>query len=290
MVRKTSLGMSAEDIRQLVATEVAQAITEAIPTVITAIREQLETVIDERVAMMGGAPRPIREFSYRDFSACSPPLFSGSPDPIVCMRWISDVEGAFLTSGCPDNAKVRCASNLLRDAARDWWATWIKGMENHQIVAIPWTEFVTKFRAEHVPRVEMDRLAREFLTFEQTTETIPELNRKFNEMALFCPQYAANEEMKMARYMEMLRTNIREFIVASPCTTLAALMEAARRREIELETQIRKRKMTQGIVSAKSGPKKKKTFDNGSFQRGIEHVTGNDDSRRDIIVATVKRR
>ena len=36
-------------------------------------------------------------------------------------------------------------------------------------------------------QVEMDRLPREFLTMEKTTESIPELNRKFNEMALFCP-------------------------------------------------------------------------------------------------------
>ena len=195
---------------------------------------------------------------------CSPPLFKGSTDPITCMRWIYDVKGAFLTSGCPENAKVRCASNLLRDAAKDWWVPWTKTMTNSEISEMPWTDFVTRFRAQYVPQVEMDRLSREFLTLEQTTESIPELNRKFNEMALFCPQYAVDEGMKIARYTEMLRTNIREFVVAYPRTSLVDLMESARRREIEIDTQVRKRKATQVLVPASSEPKKTKTFDSRS--------------------------
>ena len=76
------------------------------------------------------------------------------------------MEVAFLTSGYPDNAKVRYAINLLRDAAKDWWSTRTKGVTGPQSASIPWEEFVTRFRAEHVPRVEMDRHVREFLTLE----------------------------------------------------------------------------------------------------------------------------
>jgi hypothetical protein len=270
--------MTAAQIRQLVATEVGRAVadevgravSDAIPEIITAIREQLEAVIDERVTAAIGAAQlhhhHQREFSYKEFSACSPPLFTGSTDPITCMRWISDVEGAFLTSNCPENAKVRCASNLLRDAAKDWWSTWTKAMTNPEISEMPWEDFVARFRTQYVPQVEMDRLAREFLTMEQTTETIPELNRKFNEMALFCPQYAADEGMKMARYTQMLRTDIREFVVAYPRTSLAELMDAARRREMEVEMQVQKRKTTQTLVPTASGHKKAKTSDARSGQ------------------------
>ena len=105
----------------------------------------------------------------------------------------------------------------------------------------------------------MDPLAREFLTMEQTTESIPELNRKFNEMALFCPQYAADEGMKIARYTQMLRNDIREFVVAYPRTSLVDLMDTASRREIE--TQDRKRKMTQMFIPVSLGHKKAKTSD-----------------------------
>ncbi|KAL4582748.1 hypothetical protein LXL04_007307 [Taraxacum kok-saghyz] len=230
----------------------------------------LEATINERVTAAIGAAQlhhhHQREFSYKDFSACSPPLFTGSTNPITCMRWISDVEGTFLTRNCPENAKVRCASNLLRDAAKDRWSTWTKAMTNPEIAEMPWADFVTRFRVQYVPQVEMDRLAREFLTLEQTTESIPELNRKFNEMALFCPQYAADEGMKIARYTQMLRTDIREFVVAYPRSSLAELMDAARRREMEVEMQVQKRKATQALVRASSGSKKAKTYDTRSGQ------------------------
>ena len=78
--------MTPAAIRQMIATEVAgavadevsRAVSEAIPEIITAIREQLETVIDERVTAAVGATQQQhhqRGFSYKEFSACSPPLF-----------------------------------------------------------------------------------------------------------------------------------------------------------------------------------------------------------------------
>ena len=83
-------------------------------------------------------------------------------------------------------------------------------MTTAQLEALTWDEFVEQFRGEYVPRVERERISREFMTPEQTTETVTEITRKFTEMLLFCPQYAKDEEVKMTRYADMLRTNIRE--------------------------------------------------------------------------------
>ena len=38
-----------------------------------------------------------RDFQYRDFDNTKPPTFDGVQDPIVAMRWLSDVEGCFFT-------------------------------------------------------------------------------------------------------------------------------------------------------------------------------------------------
>ncbi|KAI3700658.1 hypothetical protein L2E82_45295 [Cichorium intybus] len=94
----------------------------------------------------------------------------------------------------------------------------------------------------------MERISREFLALEQTTETVPEITRKFNEMALFCPQYAASEDMKMSRYGDMLRTDIREFVTTIKHATLATMIDAARRREVELGIQTRKRKVSAYLI------------------------------------------
>ena len=47
--------------------------------------------------------------------------FDGIKDPIVAIRWISDMEGCFFTRSCPEDWKVRCALNLLHMGAMDWW-------------------------------------------------------------------------------------------------------------------------------------------------------------------------
>ena len=133
-------GLRADEIRDLVASEVAQTVREAIPVIITAIREQMEAAIDERIAAAIGGPNPTSVFHYKDFSVCSPPLFKGDTSPIVSMRWISDVQGAFFTCGCPDHLRVRYASNLLREGARDWWATWTVDMAPTEVAAITWED------------------------------------------------------------------------------------------------------------------------------------------------------
>ena len=57
--------------------------------------------------------------------------------------------------------------------------------------------------------IEVQQLAREFQDLQQTTETVMEITAKFRERALLVLQYVADEEMKKARYHEMLRSDIR---------------------------------------------------------------------------------
>lgn len=108
--------LNGTQIRTLINNEVSRAVGEAIPEIIAALREEMTILLNERVAAATTPPgnqNRAREFQYRDFSACSPPEFKGDMNPIISMRWISDMECAFLTSGCPDNMKVRFSVNLL---------------------------------------------------------------------------------------------------------------------------------------------------------------------------------
>ncbi|GJT75488.1 putative reverse transcriptase domain-containing protein [Tanacetum coccineum] len=59
--------------------------------------------------------------TYRNFTTCDVPKFTGDLNPIASTRWITAVEGAFRTSECEDKNKVNFASNFLRDSAKIWW-------------------------------------------------------------------------------------------------------------------------------------------------------------------------
>ncbi|KAJ9567317.1 hypothetical protein OSB04_003283 [Centaurea solstitialis] len=216
------------------------------------MRSQVEAVVEAAVAARpggsgGSGGGQTRVTTYKDFSACQPPQFNGQKDPVASSRWISEVEGAFLTSSCSEEMKVRYASNLLRKAAKDWWNLINRTRTPEQIAAMTWEQFKELFKEQYVPQVEMERLTGEFLVMKQTTETVNQITYLFLERSLFCPEYVASERMKMYRYAEILKPEIREFVVMSECKTFHRMHEVARTRELELERQNKRKKaeMTQ---------------------------------------------
>ncbi|KAJ9542165.1 LOW QUALITY PROTEIN: hypothetical protein OSB04_028671 [Centaurea solstitialis] len=184
---------------------------------------------------------------------CKPPFFEGQKDPVACYRWYSAVEGAFRISGCPAGSKVLFAVNLLRNAAKDWWDLILKRFSEAQITALAWEEFKTMFDEEFAPSIEKERIAAEFLNLSQTTETVNEITAKFLEKLLFVPGYANDESLKMARYLGVLKTEIKGAVTTKRCKTFSDMVETARAQEIHLEEKRQgKRK-----ADDQSGPVKK---------------------------------
>ena len=114
-------------IREILHDEVAAMFQAELSELFGSIKTAMVEYFDERYAALtetaaaaagGGAGRG---FQYRDFDNTKPPTFDGVQDPIVAMRWLSDVEGCFFTCSCPADQRVRCAMNLLTLGARDWW-------------------------------------------------------------------------------------------------------------------------------------------------------------------------
>mgnify|MGYP001763371762 CR=1 FL=1 len=74
-------------------------------------------------------------------------------------------------------------------------------------------------------------MARAFQDLRQTTDTVAEITAMFRKRALLVPQYVADEEMKKARYHEMLRSDIWQFVSRSSCKTLEDMIARSRERE-----------------------------------------------------------
>ncbi|XP_052625749.1 uncharacterized protein LOC128132809 [Lactuca sativa] len=75
-------------------------------------------------------------------------------------------------------------------------------------------------------------------------------------MALLVPKYVVDEEMKKSRYHEMLRSDIRKFVSRSSCKMLENMIAQAKKREIDLDTE-RKRKPDEVQTFAGSGKRPK---------------------------------
>ena len=108
------------------------------------MREELGQMIDQKIEAAfavrdqqaeGSGQGQNRNISYKDFSACQPPLF----------------EGSFRTSFCPQEANVRFATNLLRGAGKDWWGLMVRSQTEAKIEAMTWDGFKELFKEQYVP-------------------------------------------------------------------------------------------------------------------------------------------
>ncbi|KAJ9547070.1 hypothetical protein OSB04_019613 [Centaurea solstitialis] len=259
--RNNPSGSEAEQTDQLAA-QITTILQQTLPGLFDQMREELVQTLDQRIdaaltARSSGsgstAQSQSRVVTYKDFMTCKPPFFEGQKDPVACYRWYSAVEGAFRTSGCPAGSKVLFAVNLLRNAAKDWWDLILRRFSEAQITALTWEEFKVMFDEEFAPSIERERIAAEFLNLTQTTETVNEITAKFLEKLLFVPGYANDESLKMARYLGVLKTEIKGAVTTKRCKTFSDMVETARAQEIHLEEKRQgKRK-----ADDQSGPVKK---------------------------------
>ena len=103
--------LTEQHVEDMIVGALDAATVEITAQVVEAVRHQLVEVVEERFNnFRANMPPPNvrgpREFQNRDFTECKPSEFKGGRDPIISMRWIAEVEGAFVTSGCPENKKV----------------------------------------------------------------------------------------------------------------------------------------------------------------------------------------
>jgi hypothetical protein len=82
------------------------------------------------------------------------------------------VESKFplLTGACPDEAKIRFATQQLRGPARTCWDHFLAMQPADHVVT--WDEFKAAFRGHHIPVGIMDRKFNEFLALTQGTRMV----------------------------------------------------------------------------------------------------------------------
>ena len=172
-----------ERMRELISAEVTRNILAQTPVIFGTVKEGILEILDERLGafrteimdLMGACT-----MTFREFRACGAPDYHGAREPIASRRWLADIANAFRTSRCPKGDKVRLASCLLKDRARDWWEEIGHALgDDAALDAMTWSDFSARFRAEFSPIIEVQQLAREFQDLTQTTETMAEITAKF---------------------------------------------------------------------------------------------------------------
>jgi hypothetical protein len=234
-----------EALWEQVSNEVGRAIENIIPTFVDNIQSTILDIMNEKFEELKeillqdrGKVKEKKLCTYDKFMACKPTLFNGEVDPIICRRWVTDMEGVFDRSHCDPADRVAYATGQFWGRAKDWWDVIIGEKGVDVITAMTWEEFKGPFLNHHCPPAVINRIKEEFMQLRQRGETIDKITGVFLDKMKFCGELVKTEESRIYYYHNMRGAEYREFITPSKFETLSEIINAAREREVELKKQI----------------------------------------------------
>nr|GEW11044.1 putative reverse transcriptase domain-containing protein [Tanacetum cinerariifolium] len=150
-------------------------------------RNSTHTQDDASQSSGGGLRRPVqpaRVYSYTDFMKCQPLKFKGTEGVVGLSKWLEKMESVFHISGCAIGNQVKFATCTLLGAALIWW-------NGHNL------------------RVKGNDVAA--------------YTQRFQELALMCNKFLADEIEKVNKYISGLPDNIYGNVMSARPKTLMRL-------------------------------------------------------------------
>ncbi|PWA76257.1 reverse transcriptase domain-containing protein [Artemisia annua] len=160
---------------------------------------------------------PIRPvgYSYKEFRACGPIEFCSTEGVVYLVRWMEKTELVFNVSTCAENAKVKFATFTLKDEALTWWNNYCKSVGSEVAYAMAWEQFKSLLIKTYCPRNEIKKLEIEFWNHKVKGTDMTTYNRRFQELALLCPDMVRTETLKIERYTDGLPVATRNDVIAA---------------------------------------------------------------------------
>ncbi|KAI3684984.1 hypothetical protein L6452_34214 [Arctium lappa] len=174
-----------------------------------------------------GAPRGGKNCSYKSFLGCGPPEFSGSEDPVACVKWIREVEQAFGSSECGDDQRVRFGTQLLRDTTLTWWNVIQSTLSPSVLAQLTWGDFKVKLLEEYCNERAVDRIEAEFRALEKGNLTVREYTHQFMEKLGLVGHVASTEKEKIKAYLKGLPSDMMTMVRNSKASNLRETIEEA---------------------------------------------------------------
>ncbi|GJZ18573.1 putative reverse transcriptase domain-containing protein [Tanacetum coccineum] len=164
-------------------------------------RNSTHTQDDASQSAGGGLRRPVqpaRVCSYTDFMKCQPLNFKGTKDIVVLSQWLKKMESVFHISGCHDAA-----------------------------YAMTWGTLKKKLTDKYCLKGEIKKLEIELWNIKVRGNNVAAYTQRFQELALMCTKFLADETKKVDRYISGLPDNIHGNVMSARPKTLDDAIELA---------------------------------------------------------------
>nr|GEV26044.1 hypothetical protein [Tanacetum cinerariifolium] len=130
---------------------------------------------------------------------------------------------------CAEENKVTFATSTLTDDALSWWNAYAEPIGIEQANKITWTELKRLLTNKYFPRTEVKIMEDEFYNLIVKGNDLKTYVRRFQELAVLCPNMMPNNEKLMEVFIRGLPQSIEETVTASKPQTLEEATNIAQR-------------------------------------------------------------
>ncbi|GKE29947.1 reverse transcriptase domain-containing protein [Tanacetum coccineum] len=233
--------MTQAALRQLVVDSIAAALEAQAATMASTDNPNRNT---------GPRETPVaRKCTYKEFMSCQPFYFNGTEGAVGLIRWFERTESVFSRSNCTEDCKVKFATGTLTEDALSWWNSYAKPIGIEQADKIAWTELKRLLTNKYCPRTEVKKMEDEFYNLVVKGNDLKTYARRFQELAVLCPNMVPNTEKLMEAFIGGLPRSIEGNVTASKPQTLEEaititqrLMDQVTKHDAEQGTNDHKRK------------------------------------------------
>ncbi|GJS68264.1 reverse transcriptase domain-containing protein [Tanacetum coccineum] len=199
--------MTQAAIRKLVADSVAAALEAQAATMASISNPNRKT---------GPTGTPIAKMgNYKEFINWQPFYFNGTERAVGLIRWFERTESVFSRSKCAKENNVTFATGTLTDDALSWWNAYAQPMGVDQANQITWTESKRLLTNKYCPRTEVRKMEDEFYNLTAKENDLKPYVRRFQELAVLCPNMVPNTEKLLEAFIGGLPRSIEENVTAS---------------------------------------------------------------------------
>ncbi|GJY97676.1 reverse transcriptase domain-containing protein [Tanacetum coccineum] len=139
------------------------------------------------------------------------------------IHWFERIESVFSHSNYAEENRVTFATSTLTDDALSWWNAYAQPIRIEQANRIPWIELKRLLTNKYYPRTEIKKMEDEFYGLTVNGSDLKTYIRRFQELAVLCPNMVPNTEKLMEAFIGGLPQSIEGNVTVSKPQTLEKL-------------------------------------------------------------------
>nr|GEW50036.1 reverse transcriptase domain-containing protein [Tanacetum cinerariifolium] len=157
----------------------------------------------------------IKKLVVDSVAVAMPFYFNGTKGAVGLIRWFERTELVFSRSNYAKENKVTFSTGTLTDDALSWWNAYAQPIGIKQANKITWIELKRLLTNKYYPQTKVKKIEDKFYSLTVKGNYLKTYIRRFQELAVLCPNMVPNTEKLMEVFIQGLPQCIEGTITAS---------------------------------------------------------------------------